>query len=160
MRNKILQKKNIVFAIIVVLFFMIPTTYAIFKDKLSGNGSLTLATWNVELNQSNINDHLSIISSPNETVASYTVNINSISEVSIIYSIVVDNLPSGVSVSLDGVNYESGYNHKVIFSNIGTIPYDDATKTRQHTLYFKAASNATYVTDSEVNVNVEAKQQV
>lgn len=158
MRNKILQKKSIV--IILVLMFMIPTTYAVFKDKVLGNGSLTLAKWNVTLNQSNVNNSLSIVPEPNEMTANYTVNINSISEVSIIYSIVVDNLPSGVSVSLDGVNYEPEDNHKVVFSNIGTIPYNDATKERQHTLYFKATSNATYVDDSEVSVNVEVRQQV
>lgn len=158
MRNKLLQKKSIV--IILVLMFMIPTTYAVFKDKVLGNSSLTLAKWNVTLNQSNVNNSLSIVPEPNEMTASYTVNINSISEVSIIYSIVVDNLPSGVSVSLDGVNYEPEDNHKVVFSNIGTIPYNDATKERQHTLYFKATSNATYVDDSEVSVNVEVRQQV
>ena len=158
MRNKLLQKKSIV--IILVLMFMIPTTYAVFKDKVLGNSSLTLAKWNVTLNQSNVNNSLSIVPEPNEMTASYTVNINSISEVSIIYSIVVDNLPSGVSVSLDGVNYEPEDNHKVVFSNIGTIPYNDATKERQHTLFFKATSNATYVDDSEVSVNVEVRQQV
>ena len=158
MRNKLLQKKSIV--IILVLMFMIPTTYAVFKDKVLGNSNLTLAKWNVTLNQSNVNNSLSIVPEPNEMTASYTVNINSISEVSIIYSIVVDNLPSGVSVSLDGVNYEPEDNHKVVFSNIGTIPYNDATKERQHTLFFKATSNATYVDDSEVSVNVEVRQQV
>ncbi len=156
------MKKRIIiitFGILLILF-VVPITYAIYKDIVLGNGNLTLATWDVTLNQSNVNNHLSIISEPNEMIASYKVKINSNSEVNIVYSIVVDNLSSGVSVSLDGVNYELGNNNKVVFSNIGTIPYNDATKSREHTVYFKAATNVDYVSNREVNINVETRQQL
>ena len=157
-KKKIRKKEIIVIAFAIVLF--IPITYAILKNKILGNGNLTLATWNVTLNQSNTNNSLSIAPEPNEMIASYTVNINSVSEVSVIYSIIINNLPSGVSVSLDGENYEPEDNRKVVFSNVGTIPFNDATKSRQHTLYFKASTGATYVNNNEVNINVEVKQEV
>ena len=159
MRKKILQNK---FIIIALLFFfsLISVTYAVFKDRILGSSSVTLATWEVSLNQGNVNNSLFVISEPHEVTANYTLNVNSVSEVSIVYSIVLDNLPSGVSVSLDGVNYVAENNGKVVFTDVDTIPYDDPTKTRQHLLYFKAATTAEYVNNIEVNVSVDAKQIV
>lgn len=160
MREKLLQKKVI---IIVLLFFfsLISVTYAIFKDSILGSSSVTLATWDVTLNQANVNNSLFVISEPHEVIANYTLNVTSVSEVSIVYSIILDNLPSGVSVSLDGVNYVAENNHKVVFTNgTFTIPYNDSTKTRQHLLYFKASTTAEYVNNIEVNVSVDAKQMV
>ena len=159
MWKKILQN-NIVVFIVLVMMFMIPNTYAIFRNRVLGNGSLALATWDVALNQTNVSDHLSIIPSPNESVASYTVNVTNVSEVSITYVINIDNLPTGVSVSLDGGEYVSENNHKVVFSSISPIAYNASNKNRSHVLSFKASSNATFVNNAEVNINVVAKQQV
>lgn len=159
MREKLLQKKVIIIALL-FFFSLISVTYAVFKDSILGSSSVTLATWEVTLNQGNVNNSLFVISEPHEVTANYTLNINSVSEVSIVYSIVLDNLPSGVSVSLDGVNYVDESNHKVVFTNVDTIPYNDTTKTRQHLLYFKASTGATYVNNNEVNINVEVKQEV
>lgn len=159
MWKKVLQN-NIVVFIVLVLMFMIPNTYAIFRDRVLGNGSLTLATWDVSLNQANVNDHLSIIPSPNESVASYTVNVTNVSEVSITYVISISNLPTGVSVSLDGGEYVSENNQKVVFDEISPIAYNASNKNRSHILSFKASSSATYVNNAEVNINVVAKQQV
>ena len=60
----------------------------------------------------------------------YTVNITSTSEVDIIYSIIVDNVPSGVTVSLDNGNFTLPTNNKVIFANVSTINYSDVNKTK------------------------------
>lgn len=159
MRKKILQNKIIIIALL-FFFSLISVTYAVFKDSILGSSSVTLATWEVTLNQGNVNNSLFVISEPHEVTANYTLNVNSVSEVSIVYSIILDNLPSGVSVSLDGVNYVAESNHKVVFTNVDTIPYNDTTKTRQHLLYFKASTTAEYVNNIEVNVSVDAKQLV
>ena len=159
MKERILQKKALVF-IILAFAVLIPVTYAVSKKGTFGLGAVSLATWSVDLNQSNVNNQLSIISAPNEVIASYTVNVNSVSDVSIVYSIVVNNVPSGVSLYLDNENFEQENNNKVIFSNVGTIPYNAPNKSRQHTIYFKAGTNTTYVNNNEVDVDVIAKQQI
>ncbi len=153
------RKKEIIFILFVSTFF-IPIVYAILKYSVLGGSGLTLATWSVTLNQTNVNNSLSIIPEPNEMVASYTVNITSASEVDVIYSIVVDNLPTGISVSLDGGAYIPETNHKVVLTNDKTILYNDNTKSRSHILTFKAATGVQTVANSEIDIDVVAKQLV
>ena len=157
MKAKILHKKNIIMIAFLVLV-VIPTTYAIFKYKIVGSGALDAAEWSVALNQNGQNNNLSVVPDPNGTTASYTINVRSDSEVDVTYTIVIDNLPSGTSVSLDGGNYVPESNNKVILSNVGTIPYTDTIRTRSHIIRFKAASTATAVTNQEISINVVMKQ--
>lgn len=143
-----------------VLLFTIPLSYSLVKNLARTNSTINLATWNVSLNQSQENNYLSIVPNPNETTESYTVNITSQSEVDVIYSIIIENLPSGVSISLDGGTYVPASNNKVMFSDVGTIAYTDLTKTKSHTLTFKATSGASAVINQEVDVNVIVRQSI
>lgn len=148
--------------ILLVLFIVVcaSSTYAIFRDGLNGTGSMSAAVWDVTLNQNGVDNSLSIIPSPNEVAASYTVNITSVSEVNVVYYIVVDNLPTGVSVDLDGNGYIPEENHKVVFDDFEPILYSATNKNRTHVLSFKASASAGYVNNSEVNIDVVARQQV
>lgn len=159
MKSKLLQLKFVII-IALVLIFMIPTTYSTFKKGTNGSGALSLATWDVSLNQIGVSDHLVVISDPNEFVSNYTLNINTNSEVSATYSVVIDNLPSGTSVSLDGGNFYLEDNHKVTINNVGTVLYNDSNKSRTHTLTFKASSTTPYVNNQEISVDVVVKQKV
>lgn len=157
-----MKKKMILIVILffVVSFFVINGTLAIYRNTTNPNGNLILAKWDVSLNQSGIDDHISIIPGDATSTASYTVKITSVSEVDIIYTIKVEDLASGISVSLDGGNFVIPTDNKVIFNEIGTINYSDASKTKTHTLTFKADQNAQFSTDSEINVNVIARQRL
>ena len=159
MKDKILQKKFII-VIMLVIVIMLPTTYAIFKGGVLGSGSVSLARWSVTLDQEHEDGSLAITPDPDGTVASYTVNISSDSDVDVVYSIVIDNLPSGTSISLDGGTYVAEDNNKVIFSNVGTILYSDILKYKSHTLTFKASSSAEVVSNQEVDIDVIARQTI
>lgn len=155
MRKKILITTIIV---LVLSFFVIPGSYAIYRNILNSNGDIASAQWNVTLNQVGVNNYISVLAGDATSSASYTVNVRSISEVDIAYTIVVSNIPSGTSVALDNGSYQQPTNNQVIFNNAGTILYSDVNKTKTHTLTFQAASGATYVSNQEVNVDVIARQ--
>lgn len=159
MKGKLLNIKFIAILFILAII-VIPCSYAIFKKNQNGNGQVALATWNVTLDESGENNYLSILPDPSGTQASYNINIKSQAEVDIIYTIVVKNLPPGVSVSLDDNSFISAENNKVIFSDVDVITYDANIKTKTHTLTFKAEANTNYVNDQEVDIDVIARQSL
>ena len=159
MKDIVLHKRNIIIVALVLLFIN-PVTYAMYRRTMLGTAGVASADWNVSLSQNNVNNILAVLPDPNGTSASYTVNINTNSEVDIIYSIVIDNLPTGTSVSLDGGSYVSESNHKVTLNNAGTILYSDVSKNRTHTLTFKAGSGTSYVNNQEIDIDVIIKQQL
>ena len=159
MEKKKLSKKQIIVILLFITFF-VPVTYATYRRVVLGNASLGLARWSVSLNQSAVNEYLSVIPDPNGVAASYTVNITSVSDVNVVYSIVIDNLPTGVSVALDNGTYVQENNHEVVFNNVSTILYNAQNKSKSHTLSFKASSSTQYVTNTEVDIDVIVKQQL
>ena len=155
-----MKRKILIIAILalVLCFFVIPGSLAIYRNIANKNNNVASAQWNVVLNQSNVNNYISVVAGDNTSSASYTVNITSTSEVDITYSIVVDNVPTGVTVSLDNGSFQTPSNNTVIFSNVSTINYSDVNKTKSHSLTFKAAAGTTYVTDNEIDIDVVARQ--
>ena len=144
--------------VVLASLFLMPVVFALFRNSLSGNGTLSTAGWQVSINQQNENDNLSVVPGVSASSANYRVNITSNSEVDAIYSIVVDGLPVGVSVAIDGGTPVQPVNNQVIFSNVGTIYYTDSVKTKRHTLTFAAASGTTLVNNQTININVIARQ--
>ena len=143
---------------ILVILFIIPMSYAIYRSYSTVGGNIAAASWNVSLNQNNVNNNLTIIPGEAGTTASYTINITSNSEVDVIYSIVIENLPSGVSISLDDGSFVAANNNKVVFTDVSTILYSDANKNKSHVITIKANSNTQYVNNQEIDVNVIARQ--
>ena len=145
---------------IMPLIAIIPFSYAIFKNITNSSSQLVSAIWSVSLDQSEEDNYLSIIPGSNEANANYRVNITSESEVDVVYSIVVDDLPTGVSISLDGGAFVAATNNKVIFSDVGTIGYNAVNKTVSHILTFSASNVASFVDEEEINVNVIVRQSL
>ena len=157
MNKKTLIRPAIVVAIIVLL--TITSSYSIYYGVTQASGELSLATWNVTLNQEGVNDELTII--PVTDDDTYELNITSTSKVDVIYSIVISNLPAGVKVALDEGTPESQDNNNTItFPGAGTILYSDTNKTKSHTLTFSAIANTTPVNSQTVNIDVITKQIV
>ena len=152
--------KMILIIVFILSFFLVPSTFAIYKNSALTYSNLNLAEWSVSLNQDNENNYLSIIPDPENVTASYTLNITSNSEVDLTYSIVIDDLPSGVSVKLDDGTFISEINHQVFFNSAGSISYDDVNKTKSHVLTFMASPNAEFVDEHEVNINVIVSQNI
>lgn len=152
-------KKIMVLLIIGFVASLISYSYSIFRSDTNPNGSIKLATWSVSLNQSGVNNYLSIIPGDSTSTADYTLNVTSLSEVDIIYTVVINNLPTGVSVDFDNSGtFTPETNNSVVFSDIGRINYSDASHTKTHTLTFKADSNSSFVSDEGIDVNVITRQ--
>lgn len=154
--NKIRLIVVFIFSCIGSILIM-PSTFSIFKSDATATKILALASWSVSLNQNGVNDELEIIAD-NTSTASYTLNVTSASEVSVKYSVVLSNLPAGVTVSIDGGNFMPQQSNTITFSDIGTILYSDSVKTKTHTLTFKSAVGGAVVSDHEVDIDVIARQ--
>ena len=144
---------------VIISFFVVRYSFAIYRISKTLQGGITSAKWNVYLNQSGMADHMSIVADPNGTTASYTLNITSESEVDVIYSIELDGLSEDVSVSVDGgTTFTKENNGKVTFSDVGTINYVSGGNTVTKTLIFKALSTAEFVTNNPIDIKVIARQ--
>ena len=155
MNKETMIRSTIVIAIITLL--AITSTYSIYREAAQTNGALSLATWNVTLNQEGVNDELTIV--PVNSNGTYELNITSTSNVDIKYTVVISNLPAGVQVALDNDPPESQDNdNKITFTDAGTILYNDTNKTKSHILTFSAVANTTPVNSQTVSIDVIAKQ--
>ena len=155
MKNKII--KTMIFVIGISLIFYAVQTFALLRNRASGNGSINTATWSVTRNQSQSGDSIEIV--PGLSTDSYTLTVQSNSEVDVIYSIIISNLPTGVKVDLDNSgNYRTPTAGTLRINSAGTINYNDSVKTKTHTLTFRATSGASLVTAQEIDIDVEFKQ--
>ena len=142
---------------ILVILFIIPMSYAIYRSYSTGGVTIAAASWNVSLNQNNVNNNLTII--PGTHNDTYTLNVTNNSEVDVNYTVVISNLSPGVEVSFDnGTFQQQDVNNTITFTDVGSILYTDTNKTKAHTLTFKANTGATLVTDREVDIDVTIKQ--
>ena len=155
MKSKII--KPMILVIVISLVFYAVHTFALLRSRASGTGTIDAATWSVTRNQSQSGDSIEIVSGV--TTDSYTLTVQSNSEVDVIYSIIINNLPTGVEVDLDNSgNYRTPSNGTIRINSAGTINYNDAVKTKNHTLTFRAASGTPPVTEQEIDIDVEFKQ--
>ena len=151
--------KPILLIVLLTIAFCAVQTFAILRKSKSGSGSLDTATWSVTRSVSQSGDSIDI--TKGSTTDNYILTVQSASEVDVIYSIIISNLPTGVEVDLDNSgNYRIPDNGTVIISPAGTINYNDSIKTKNHTLTFRATNAATPVTDQEIDIDVEFKQDV
>ena len=141
-----------------VIFFAVPFSKAIYKSLISSNGTLTTAVWDVSLNQTGVNNNISLVAGGN--TQEYTLNVRSNSEVDAIYSIEVGNVPSGVEIKLYNGNFVSPTNNKITFTNAGTILYSSNNKENTHTLTFRSSSQASAVSNRELTVDVIIEQEL
>ena len=153
------MKKKMLFVLsfVVMIFAIVATTFAIFRGSSSATGSIRAATWSISRSQSESGDSLEIV--PELSTDVYNLTVTSESEVDVTYTIIISNLPSGVEVALDNGTYQTPTSGTVRISNAQTvINYNDAVKTKNHTLTFRATSSAQAVSDQEIDIDVEFKQ--
>lgn len=158
MKKKIL--KILLLMIVLLLASYTIKTFAIFRKFGSGTGSFNAATWNVSRSQSQSGDSIDI--SPGSTTDDYILTVQSSSEVDVVYSIIISNLPSGVEVDLDnsGHYYIPTDGTLTIQTANTVINYNDDIKTKTHTLTFRATSGASLVAEQEIDIDVEFKQKI
>ena len=146
--------------ILLLTFFVVPFTFSLYRGNIFANGGLVTAEWAVSLEQNGISNDVTVV--PEVATGTYTLNVKSLSQVDVTYDIVITNLPAGVDVSIDGVNYPLVSDGSVTFSNAGTILNNSQNKINSHTLTFRGTNGSLYENNSLinqiVNVVVNAKQ--
>ncbi len=151
--------KSLIVVIVLVSVFCTVRTFAILRNGTNSSGSLDTASWSVTRNYSQTGDSLEIY--PGGATDSYTLTVSSASEVDVLYKILISNLPTGVEVDLDNTGYQTPTAGSLSIENANTvINYNDSEKTKTHILTFRATSGAQLVTDQQININVEFRQDV
>ena len=101
------------------ILFSISITYATYRFKTNGSGSIENASWDVSLIGNE--DDIELISGNNEQA--YLITVNNNSEVDITYSITITDLPDNVEVKLDNGEYivEDAPNYYLSFTRPSEI---------------------------------------
>ena len=152
--------KKILIIVFILSFFLIPSTFAIYKNSALTYTDLNLAEWSVSLNQNNDNNYLTIVPEPENVNDTYTLHMISNSEVDVNYSIIIDNVPNGVSAKAGNGNFIQETNNKILINNAGVIHYNPNGSTEDCVLTFKASSGATFVDEQQVSISVILSQEV
>lgn len=161
MKKENIIKLSIIAIVGILLIFIVPSTFSLLRGSTNTNGSLASAEWNVSLIEDT--DNTSLVVLPGTINATYELNVKSLSEVDVKYTVVISNLPSGVTVKFDDGDFQSqDENNTISFTDIGTILYSDSVedKTKTHTLTFSADANADFVDNQKVNIDVIVRQIV
>ena len=156
MRNKKIELLIIACLITVIC---IPSSFGTYRSISNASSSFSTSVWDVSLNQTGISGDVTVI--PGGNNGTYTLNVVSESEVDVIYTITVSNIPSGVLVSLN--NYNNGAfvtptSGTVTFTDAGTINYTGQRQTAIRTLTFKANSGTSPVNNQSLTVSVNFRQ--
>ena len=156
---KIKIVKIIILIFIMFFCFYAVHTFALYRDSKNGSGSMKAATWSVTRSQSQSGDSIDVISGGDTDTYSLTVQSNS--EVDVKYKIIISNLPTGIEVDLDNGGYLTPSNGSLTIQNNNTvINYNDVSKTKTHTLTFRAVSGTESVLNQEIDIDVEFSQVV
>ncbi len=143
----------------VVLLSSTILTFALVRFRSNSSGSIKSAKWSVSRNYSQPGDSIEIYKGGDTD--SYTLTVESASEVDVKYKIIIQNLPEGVEVDLDNTGYQTPSNGTLTIENANTvINYNDAIKTKNHTITFKATNAASLVTNQAINIDVEFRQNI
>ena len=141
------------FLIVFDLSFIISSLAKYVVNLPSSQKSTSVANWDVSVNLPSASVSLESLN----VQGAYTLTVTNNSEVSSKYSIVVSNIPTGTIVALDNGAFKSGTG-TVTFSNVGTISANATTKTKTHTIKFKAFPEETEVSNKNVKVEVVFEQ--
>ncbi len=108
-----------------------------------------IARWEVFTNNDS-NKNISLIAGAQGQ--SYTIRVYSGSETAVDYSIEIHDVPSYITVDLDGET-KTPTNGEIVFDDVGTI-YTNDTTAHTHTLTISAALNAEEIIDRDLDLDV------
>ena len=153
--NKKIFKYFLIMYIFLISNIFITKTYSKIVSSVSRKGNLAVAKFNVSAMFSN--ESLNLISGNN--IESYMLNVINNSEVAINYSIVISNVPDGITVSLDdGVFIDPDSNHQIKFISGKLIPTKDSA-TKSHLLHFKSLLDLNNLFNYEMQIEVVFTQE-
>lgn len=142
------KKAPLIFRVALCLFclmlmscYLIGGIYAQYISSVSASNSARVAVFAVSCSSADANTSKSIQAGSEDT-ASYSVTVQNLSEVSIEYTIMLENLPSGVTVKGNESTFTLGIN-----------------QSRQHTITLQASKDAEVVNEQRVQVKINAVQK-
>ena len=159
MKKRKLKKKFVVFFslyfILLFSFFSI-ISFSKFLRNFEKTGSISVAKWNVFLGGDS-NATLDIITgntTEDMNLQSYTLNVNSISEVASSYSIIITNVPDNLQVSFDDGELINEENNTILINNAGSFTANDANSMHSHKITFIAPDDVDDIEDHEIKIDV------
>ena len=156
MRNKLIE---IILLGCLLTVICIPSSFSTYRSMSSTSSSFSTSAWDVGLNQTGISGDVSVM--PGGANGTYTLKVVSDSEVNVIYTITVSNIPSGVLVSLNDYNngaFQTPTSGTVTFTDAGTINYTGQREEVTRTLTFKANSGTAAVNNQSLTIDVNFRQ--
>ena len=157
-KKRKLKKKFVVFFslyFIIISSFFFFFTYSKYSGTINKTGSVTVAKWGVSANLPT--DNIDLIAGNN--IDTYTLTVNSESEVATDYNIIISNLPNNIQVALDNDNYVDVVDGQVIFTNAGSFNANASNTSNTHILKIKALIDADTETNRKINVDVVFNQK-
>lgn len=153
------NKTNDLFILVVVSFIVLPITYSRFVTNSETGIRTPLATWDVDVLPDVANPEVLELVSKNVSSASYALNVTSESNVASIYSLVITDIPSSITVSVDDGSVLTPSGGEIRINNLGSFSANSANKTKQHILTFYSSTD-TLVGSYQVKLNVVVKQRL
>jgi len=121
-----------------------------YASSANNSSSATVAAWSTGVNSA-INGVNMVSGSGAQNC---TITVTSESEVSSAYSLVLSNIPNGVTVALDGGTAQTPSSGNLTFSNVNSFSASSGTTSRNHTLTFNTALSTAATSLSNVAINV------
>lgn len=140
------------------IFVVLPVTYSRYIETESHPvNSSPLAKW--EVNVLGDNDEFELVAF-NECTISYSLSITSLSEVASEYSIIVTDIPDGITMTLDDGDVLTPTSGVIIVEDVDGFEVGD-TETHNHVLKFTSDASAFEGVDEfNVDMQVDIKQKL
>ena len=152
------KKKYFIFLVLYFVlfsFYFTSNTLSKYMGRAYGNANTSAAKWEIGIDDTGAQKNFEIVSG---NTVNYTLRVKSESEVSNTYTITLTNVPSDVSVSIDGGTPIVPVSGKVEFPNEFSFNASTSRLTRDHTLSFFTTLNTNAVTNNEIGIQVNFVQ--
>lgn len=148
------KENNIIIGLLIIAVLFTAIISISTSSKYTGElpekqAEVPIARWEVFTNN-DANKNINLIAGAQGQ--SYTIRVYSGSETAVDYSIEIHDVPSYITIDLDGVS-KTPTNNEIVFDNVGTILTNDQT-AHTHTLTISAALNAEEITNRDLDLDV------
>lgn len=143
--------KAFILYVFIILLVSIPLTVSKYQSSANANATSRVAVFDVGITPISAPTTIDLEIGNNQSYGEYTFSVRNTSEVTIAYSIAVQNLPTNVDIYLDGVHKATGES----LIEVGSL---DIQASATHTLRFIANANAIAIDTQVVSISIYAEQ--
>ena len=147
------------YTLFVTSYFSLHTFSKFVSVANSKTGTKDVAKWDVSLDTSSQANSIDLISGNTSNAQDYVLTVSSDSEVAVDCSLKITNLPSDLTLKIDGGTDIPVSNNQISVNNFCSFNANDSTNTKSFILTFIAPLNASVVSNRTININVTCKQR-